>query len=214
MHDLGTLGGTFSLANWLTRSGVVVGGATTANNEFFHAAIWSHSTIADLGTLPGYDCSNANSLNSKEQIVGQAFDCTTQLQHAVLWEGGGPAVDLIALIPSDSTLELVGAININERGEILGVGVPSGAPPTGDSADVIGRLFLLIPCDQKAGHWPDSCESEEQNAGLTRFTAQGATSGFHQSLTPEALSKLRTRFTRSPASEARARQSGDWKATR
>jgi hypothetical protein len=37
-------------------------------------------------------------------------------------------VDLNALVPADSSLQLAQALNINDRGEILGLGVPPGAP--------------------------------------------------------------------------------------
>jgi probable HAF family extracellular repeat protein len=197
MKDLGTLGGTFSLANWLSASGEIVGGATTANDEFFHAALWTLGSITDLGVLPGYDCSNANARNSKGQIVGQAFDCVTQLQHATLWDDGS-AVDLNTLVPPDASLELVGAININEQGEILGVGVPSGSPATGDSADFVGRLFLLIPCDRDHGHWAQSCESPVQDSDAANFAGTETTPPeLHKGLTREAFSALRVRFARS-----------------
>ncbi len=72
---------------------------------------------------------------------------------AFLWENGGPMVDLNALIPANSSLTLVFAVNINERGEIAGLGVPSGCQP----ADFLlcGRAYVLIPCDEKH---PGECE--------------------------------------------------------
>jgi probable HAF family extracellular repeat protein len=202
MKDLGTLGGTFSLANWLSTSLVVVGGATTVD-EFFHATMFNGGRITDLGVLPGYDCSNANALNSKGQIVGQAFDCTTHIQHATLWEDGGSAVDLNALIPPNSSLQLVGAININEQGEILGVGVPRGSLPTDHSADLIGRLFLLIPCGLEDREEHD-CDSSLQsgintqpNASLAKMGSSGA-----KGLTSDALAALRARLTHSQRAPA------------
>ena len=50
-------------------------------------------------------------------------------------------VDLNTLIPPSSGLELVAADNINERGEIVGVGVPASCFP-----DFCGHLFILVPC--------------------------------------------------------------------
>ena len=50
-------------------------------------------------------------------------------------------VDLNTLIPANSGLELVTADNINDRGEIVGVGVPGRC-----SVHFCGHLFLLIPC--------------------------------------------------------------------
>ena len=45
-------------------------------------------------------------------------DVDNPLQHAFIWENGGPMVDLNTLIPANSGLELEEAFNINDRGEI------------------------------------------------------------------------------------------------
>src|SRR5439155_5654234 len=93
------------------------------------------------------------------QVVGRSRigAPTTPLQHAFLWENGGPMVDLNTLIPPNSPLELYDAENINDRGEIAGRGLPPGC----DDKDVCGHAFLLIPCDEAGTH---GCE------GVTEFT--------------------------------------------
>jgi len=82
-------------------------------------------------------------------------------------------VDLNTLIPSNSTLELIAADNINERGEVVGVGVPAKCFP-----DFCERHFLLIPCatddDQDCG------DKGRRRAPLIRGTApriEGDTAG-------------------------------------
>src|SRR5437870_515167 len=58
LTDLGTLGGSFSVAIWLNNAGEVVGGAnTTIDDESFHATLWKNGVITDLGTLDG-DCAS------------------------------------------------------------------------------------------------------------------------------------------------------------
>jgi probable HAF family extracellular repeat protein len=205
MKDLGTLGGSFSLANWLDHAGVVVGGATTENDEFFHAALWKGGSATDLGTIPGYDCSNALARNSNGQVVGQAFDCVTQLQHATTWEDG-QIVDLNSVIPPGSSLELVEAFNINERGEILGAGVPPGVPPTGDEVDTVGRLFLLIPCESERNHSDDGCEFAEASVGMSSVASENSTAHVHRALTPESFWALRARVGRSRRARIEAAQ--------
>ena len=141
MKDLGTLGGTFSVPIWLNNQGEAVGAATTPNDELFHAVLWKRGVISDLGTLDGDCFSQAIAINSKGQIVGQSFSCDFSVVRAVLWENGS-IFDLNTLVPENSSLQLIEAFNINDRGEILG----RGAPPGVESLDFGGHTFLLVPC--------------------------------------------------------------------
>src|SRR5437879_4283343 len=50
-------------------------------------------------------------------------------------------VDLNTLIPSGSSLLLIDAFNINDRGEISGIGLPPGC----EDLDRCGRAYVLIP---------------------------------------------------------------------
>jgi hypothetical protein len=68
-------------------------------------------------------------------------------EHAFLWEGGGPIVDLNTLIPVGSSLQLTYAVGINDAGEIVGFGVPPGVPP--EDYETQGHAYILIPCDGK-----------------------------------------------------------------
>ncbi len=102
--------------------------------------------MADLGTLHGDPCSEAQGINTSGQIVGASQSAAGGCNFytgAFLWENGGPMVDLNTLLSSPSTLLLTGAFWINDQGEITGKGAPSGC---GDD-DFCGRAVLLIPCD-------------------------------------------------------------------
>jgi hypothetical protein len=59
-----------------------------------------------------------------------------------LWEKGS-IVDLNTLIPPGSSLQLADAEGINDRAEIVGIGVPPGVPPGNWITQ--GHGFLLIP---------------------------------------------------------------------
>jgi probable HAF family extracellular repeat protein len=142
LKDLGTLGGDNGTAIWINDAEDIVGEADLPDNQARHAFLWRKGLMTDLGTLDGD--SHATAVNSKGQVVGY-FRITVRtdppFRHPFLWETGSPMVDLNTLIPANSGLELVTAENINERGEIVGVGVPGRCFP-----DFCGHLFLLIPC--------------------------------------------------------------------
>ena len=146
LSDLGTFGGSYGEAIWLNDSGDVVGwaelpipcpGCGELGDEVYHAALWKHGNMIDLGPVEGDRCSVADDINSQGQVVGGSGICFGAV-NAFLWEENGPAVDLNALVASGSTLHLQEAISINDRGEITG----NGVLPDGDI-----HTFLLIPCD-------------------------------------------------------------------
>jgi probable HAF family extracellular repeat protein len=113
MTDLGTLGGTTSLARSVNEAGWVVGSSRIASGDI-HAFLYGHGTMTDIGTLPGHTFSEALSINNLEQIVGRSsLDRRTGLFRAFLSQHGVMA-DLGTL--GDSSV----AWNINERGQVVG----------------------------------------------------------------------------------------------
>jgi probable HAF family extracellular repeat protein len=97
--------------------------------------------------LDGDCASRALAINSRGQVVGNSFSCTDPngpFHLAFLWESGS-IIDLNALIPAGSPLQLVATNDINARGGIAGEGVPPGVDPNFSTQ---GHAFLLIPCDE------------------------------------------------------------------
>jgi probable HAF family extracellular repeat protein len=135
MQNLGTLGGSFAGAEMINDSGQVVGGSYLAGDNQAHAFLWD-GKMHDLGALNG--CSWAFGVNSEKQVVGNWGENGCQ-QGAFLWENGGPMVDLNTLVLSTGGLSVAGAIEINDRSEIVG-----------SATDVNGNFYamLLIPCDE------------------------------------------------------------------
>jgi probable HAF family extracellular repeat protein len=137
MQDLGTLGGDTTTADRLNEAGDVVGKSDLAGSQTHDGFLWRKREMTDLGTLPGDPCTRANWINEQRQIVGNSSDCINALR-AVLWEDGGPPIDLNTLIPPNSSLQLVNALDINDRGEIAGDGVPAGCAPK--DVGICGRV--------------------------------------------------------------------------
>jgi probable HAF family extracellular repeat protein len=139
------LGGDNGTATWVNDAADVVGEADLPGSQAHDAFLWKHGVMTDLGNL-GLT-SFAYAINSERQVVGHS-KISDGTFRAFLWELRGPMIDLNTLIPSHSSLLLTDAQDINERGEIGGLGVPAGCQP-GDVA-TCGHAFLLVPdgdCD-------------------------------------------------------------------
>ena len=155
MKDLGTLGGTFGYANWVSDSREVVGIATNLNDQALHAFFWRDGVMTDLETVGTDPDSEAKSVNSQGQVVGASFDLAAGVDlHGFLWEHGGPIVDLNTLVPPGSGVTILNAFDINDRGEIAG----NGVLPNGDL-----RAVLLIPSDDEHAH-VEGCDYDDVDA--------------------------------------------------
>jgi probable HAF family extracellular repeat protein len=88
--DLGTLGGSQSVALGINNVGQVVGrsqiGAPRRVNAPFHAFLWTAGGgMRDLGTLPGRDYAAATDINDGGMVVGQTWP-GSGLSRATLWK--------------------------------------------------------------------------------------------------------------------------------
>ena len=190
MTDLGTLGGPDSEAIWINEQGVIAGSADLPTPNLHDAVRWKNGQILDLGTVDGDACSRGRGINAKGQIVGGSTDCHSLL-HAFLWEEGGPMLDLNALIPPGSGLQLTNAIDINDRGEIIAKSVPLGVTPIDD--EDLGHLVLLVPCDEGRGDCVNILSSSPESVQAFSLFAQRRVG--QQPNGQEAMRGWRERFT-------------------
>lgn len=124
--NLGTLGGrAWNTAMAINRQGDVVGFAGEAGDDpynpapRFNAWLWTRrGGITLLNRLPGHVTAQANSINSRGQIVGTSCPAAGACS-AVLWQGSDVAIDLTAQTP-DVAGALEHAQDINEFGQITG----------------------------------------------------------------------------------------------
>ncbi|HTU45471.1 MAG TPA: hypothetical protein VMF91_10440 [Bryobacteraceae bacterium] len=122
--DLGTLpGGMRSRALALNDRGDVVGYSEAEGAET-HAFLYSNHRMQDLGSL-GFDPVRANAINNRDQIVG-ASGVTQFARHAFIWENG-TMQDLNKLVSPGEPWRLEEAYDITDRGQILCLGIRSGA---------------------------------------------------------------------------------------
>jgi probable HAF family extracellular repeat protein len=124
MQDLGTLGGSGSVALAINRGGDVVGSAYTDDDATLHAFVYHRGRMRDLGTLGGY-VSEAQDINDADQIVGYSYLADGSTYRAFMYEHG-QMFDLGTLGGPNSI-----ARAINNRGEVVGTAdTPVGSYPT------------------------------------------------------------------------------------
>jgi len=188
MQDLGTLGGDFGNPNAINEAGEVVGYSNTTNGGPVIAFLWKKGVMTNLGTLDGDCASTAQAVNAKGQIVGySSTNCDpfsfSAGRRAVLWEDGS-MVDLNALIPPGSGMQLNLAEAINDRGEIAVNGTPSGC----NLLEACGHAVLLIPCDENH----QDIEGCDYSPVEARTVAPGRATGTQKRSTPQEISRTRT----------------------
>ena len=120
MTNLGSLGGTMSVAYAINGAGQIVGQSSTLNNAARHAALWDHGAILDL--LPGVAYSRATGINNLREIVGETGT------FAFLWRNGD--VTDLGNLGGVSTY----ANDINDAGQIVGASYTKEATPLGPMA--------------------------------------------------------------------------------
>jgi probable HAF family extracellular repeat protein len=101
--------------------GDVSGGVLTPNNQ---AVIWTPEGIINLHTLPGDGTSQATGINDFNQVVGISFLSGTPddvPDAAFLWQDG-TLYNLNSLVQPNPPLDLLETGDINDRGEITGLG--------------------------------------------------------------------------------------------
>lgn len=137
MQDLGTLGGSNSIAFDINDKGQVIGRFDTASGTF-RATLWDDGIAQDLGTLGGQN-SIGTAVNNQGQAAGHA-QLSSGDYHAFIWQNGTMS-DIGTLGGAVSS-----ASAINDRGQVVGTSQFStgdyGAFMWSDKTGIVDLCFL------------------------------------------------------------------------
>jgi probable HAF family extracellular repeat protein len=183
-----TIGGKPQFVAAINDAGEIVGWGVFPDAPT-DAFLWRNGVATDLGNLG--DCfSSGHAINSDSQVVGLTISCDGTIFRAFLWAQGS-IVDLETLIPPGSSLQLATASDINDRGEINGIGVPPGVPLANFVTQ--GHGFLLIPCDENHPGI-QGCDYSMVETASGASSAQPAVHGASVQMPPSALWRRNNRI--------------------
>ncbi|HTS38225.1 MAG TPA: hypothetical protein VMH04_21305 [Candidatus Solibacter sp.] len=137
LHSIAPVNAATSIARAMNHSGHIMLQSFTPNAI---SILREGKTIPV--TLSAEYASQPLGFNDCDVVVGE-YGASSEWDHAFLWDEKGGLRDLNTLIDSGSQWTLESALDINDRGEIIGVGDRGGEQDVG---------FLLIPDVQTINH--------------------------------------------------------------
>jgi probable HAF family extracellular repeat protein len=133
MVDLGSLGGTCTLAQDMNERGQIVGTSNSMGDQSEDAFLWERGQLHHLGGSLGGDFTGAFAISQAGKAVGFGYLAGNANFHATLWRRIGKITDLGVI--GDDQCSYAAAINTNE--EVVGSSIP-----TCDSDPTSFRAFL------------------------------------------------------------------------
>jgi len=119
MVDLGSFGGTCTIASAINNRGQIVGESNGVGDQSSTAFIWENGSFQPLGGSLGGDFSGAGAINDEGEAAGFAYLSNDLLNgpfHAALWKHIGSLTDLGTL--SDYPCSF--ASSINAKAQVVG----------------------------------------------------------------------------------------------
>ena len=97
-------------------------------------------------------------------------------------------LDLNTLIPSDSGFQLVYGVAINDIGEIVGIGVPTGISPK--DVEILGHAYVLTPEEDSSDSQKENIETKTLDVGNAAVPANA------KAVTAEMIRRIRDQQVR------------------
>jgi probable HAF family extracellular repeat protein len=121
MVDLGSFGGTCTVANDLNNDARVVGASFVAGDNYKRAFLWENGRLRDLGGSLGGNKTEAIAINEDGAAVGFAYLAGETTFHAALWRHVGQLTDL-GTVGKDPCAFAQG---VNDQDQVVGDSTPS-----------------------------------------------------------------------------------------
>jgi probable HAF family extracellular repeat protein len=180
MRDLGSLGGTCTVASAMNSRGQVVGTSNLPGDVIGHGFLWNHGLFQDLGGSLGGEFLAAFAMNEQGEAVGVANlpgPPASAPFHAVLWRHVGDLIDL----EGAGTNRCSWATSVNAKTQVVGSFGPDCAFPAhvflwedGSMAD----LNALIPPNSPLFLEFTETINDHGEIGGTGFDVNGNTHAF------------------------------------
>ena len=134
--DLGTLGGSFSLAYGINDRGQVDGFSLLPGDSVVHSFLYNHGAMTDLGTLGGPNSQSFANLNNATQVAGSSDTSVTDPNNENFCSFGDNLICLGFVWQNGimTPLSTLGGTNgqaaaINNRGQVAGYSETATADP-------------------------------------------------------------------------------------
>lgn len=121
MKNLGSFGGSCTLANDINDRGQVVGGSLVSGDRYERAYLWQKDSFRDLGGSLGGQNTGALAINQNGISVGFAYHRDENTYHATLWIRPEEMIDLGSVGDDPCSF----AQGINEAGQVVGDSTPN-----------------------------------------------------------------------------------------
>ena len=115
--DLGSLGGTRTVADAINENGQITGQSYTAGDAEAHAFIYENGIMRDIHTLEGSTFSEAFGINDNGEIVGSIYFPDLDEKRTFVFDGS--IMHDLGVLGSESAT-IVKYLDINNSGHIVG----------------------------------------------------------------------------------------------